>query len=121
MKLQPFEGTTPDEWMDFRSHFEVVARLNQYGNREARLALEAAFRGDAKARARNVLAAHRPPHGADDLQAGPVAAMLAALEALFLTAAATDATRAEFKRASQKETESIMDWHGRCQTLFRRA
>ena len=121
MKLNLFTATTADAWMDWRSHFEVVARLNEWDNAESRLAIEAAFGGDAKARARAVLRQHRPAAGAAAAAAGAPAAMLDALEALFLTQAATDTTRAAFKEATQKDTESIGDWHARCETLFRRA
>ncbi len=120
-KLNTYEDGEPITWINFRGHFEVVRRINNWDNRRARMELEAALDGVAKSRVADVLNIHRPPAGAFEADVMPVAQMLDALEARFLPPAASDLSRASFRQAKQGEKESALTFHARLRQLFKHA
>ena len=108
-------------WMGWRNHFTMCARINGWNNKRARLEIEACMTGAAQSRAMDVFTDHRPAVGADENLVPDYNLMLDALEARFMPAAASDLARSTFKSAKQTEDESVLDFHARLRTLFRRA
>lgn len=120
-KVPTLESVDPDEWLEWKRRFRMVAQIADWNDLRKRRELYAAMKGPA-AKAVNDIAVEDPPGGPP---AGGVALTYAAVEASyearFLTAAASDQARADFQVAAQQPEETMLAWHGRCRELFLRA
>lgn len=120
-KVPSLETVDPDDWTEWRRRFQMIASIAAWNDLRKRRELYAAMKGPA-AKAVSDIAVEDPP---GDLPAGAVAldyaAVIAAYEARFLTAAASDQARADFQVAVQHPEETLLCWHGRCRELFIRA
>ena len=114
-KLSTFTSTDSQEWLNFRHEFEETVAINGWADGRARRELSAAVSGRAREAVQDILT------GAAEAVPGPVAGLLDAYEARFVTPAATDAARAQFKDARQEEGEKVLAWGSRCRHLFIRA
>ena len=113
-KVEPLTSADPQDWIAWRDSFEITVGINNWGHQRARRELAAAMQGEAK-RAVIDIDIQADAHAAD------VVLLLNIYEARFVTAAAGDLARAEFREAKQKEEETILQWHARLRQLYIRA
>lgn len=112
-RIQPFTNEDGDnDWLVFKRHFINCADLNNYDDREKRLALAGAMTGKAALATMdiNVDAAGATFHD-----------VLTAFESRFLPAAASQLSRVKFDGARQGPSETILNYHSRMRSLFNRA
>ena len=115
-----FNSKDGREWRNWRSNFEICARINEWSNQRARREIAVAMEGDAKDVVSDIpildgliREATRDCDGFELL--------LDNYEKKFLPAAATDYAAVEFEKATQNEGEDIVGWHARCRNLYKRA
>lgn len=107
----PFEYKTAEAWPAWRVHFQSVQRTNDWPDVTARHALQACMQGTAANTVMDI----------DPMNYFTLAAMLDAYEERFLPAALSQLAKQEFDAAHQRNRESVLEWHARLRSLFRRA
>lgn len=114
-KVDPFFSGDAVDWMAWRDHFVVVARINGWGNTRQRREIATAMSGQARLYVASI--------NIGDLGANvqPAEGLLDAYEARFCPAAAGDLARVMLRDARQTEDESVLHWHARARHLYRRA
>ncbi len=123
----PFKDPDALSWATWRSQFEAMVGLNHWLDPRARQELKVAMEGTAARIVQDI------PHDAGVIPPPPVPGqppvpahpeythLLDLFEARFVTVADTDASKAEFKQATQKRGETVLAWHSRIRELFGRA
>lgn len=107
-----FRNEKGENWFEFKQLFETTVNFLRYDDQEARRALKYCMRGAAAQAVNDILP--------DDANL-TIAQMVQAYEARFVPAAASDLMISEFESAVQESKESILQFHGRLQTLWQRA
>ena len=111
VKLRSLERIDPDEWRDWRIHFETAAETAGWQDLTQRRQIKLALGGEVAAQMRDLAIGNF----------GTAAEMLNAMEARIIPAAQGQAARAEYQAAKQLPGETLMRWHARLRTLFLRA
>ena len=112
LKPRTFGNSTDEDWVNYRRHFEDVVAANGWNAEIACLALSASMVGAAAS------AVHDIHYNA---QAPDVTPLLNDYEARFLPASASQMARVRFDNACQGAKETLLSWHARLRTLYRRA
>lgn len=113
-QFKPNSFTDPDteDWLVWRTQFQVLPVTNQWSLSQAKTALLTSLRGPAAAAAVNINL--MDPHVS-------LGEALDALERKFLPPAASRIAKVQFLQAYQKPKEKLLAWHNRCLNLFRKA
>lgn len=150
-KIREFSSADGDEWLVWRKMFETVCDIANWGALRARQECQSAMAGvaarqvedipllinpPAAAAAAAVAAAAAPAAAAGGPVAaavaaaaaapaappvGPVAMLLDAYEVRFRPESASDAAVSTYHEATQREGETVHEWHARIRSLFKRA
>ncbi len=106
------DADDPVEWQIWRAKFEMIVSIAGWNDLRQRQELFANM-GGAAARAVNDI----PVGGANRTYND----VIRQYEARFVTPAASQLSRGEFHVARQMTDESILEWHGRCRSMYLRA
>ncbi len=116
LRLTKFENKEGESWIVWKKHFLTTSALNGYTDREKRLALAAAMHGKA-ALATLSIDVEAQINGANPT----INQILDSYQAKFRPPAASQIAQANFDRARQGKTESLLDYHGRLHALYKEA
>lgn len=116
LPMRPFRDMMVDDWSLWRTQFTSFITLRGYNDLQSRLALhqlmnDQAAHAVADIDVRAAVAGNNPT----------IALVLDLYEARFLPAAAGDIARAELCSVRQLPTETVLGYHSRVRTLYRRA
>ncbi len=114
-KVPEFSSADPNEWHTWRANFEIMTRNSNWDNARARRECSIRMTGIAAEMTRGI------PTGDGGNNVEPVAGLLDAYQAIFVTAEAGATARADIRAARQREDETVQAWHSRHLTLACRA
>ena len=114
-KIEKFSSGNPEDWITWRTQFTTIKDICGWDHRRSRRELRAAMTGTAARIVEDI------PINADIPAPQNVTFLLAEYELRFCPVAASDTARAELKHSSQRENETILQWHGRVRANYRLA
>ncbi len=110
-KLPPFKSGDANTWIEWRTVFSNVAELNGWNEATQKQQLKAAMEGFAALAVGGIAFGNHHTIGE----------CLDLYEAKFITTAQTVAARQMFLGSRQREDETLVAWHTRLITLYRRS
>ena len=119
MKVPAFSSGAAEDWLTWRSNFLLAAQINGWNNKRQRRQIAASMEGTAKRRVASIPIEDGNVGGGND--AADPAGLLDAYEAIFVVAADSDMARSSFKTARQGPEETVLDWHARLRSMYKRA
>ena len=112
VKTPILNSVDPSEFKIFRQNFELIAEMNNWNVKKAKIACKASLTGEA------ALLLHDIDIGADTLT---LPQFLTLYENRLIAPAASAAAEVEFDHAKQLPAENVLTFHTRCRRLFMRA
>lgn len=119
IKLRPFASADAVGWLAWRQHAESIAELKGWDNtpasrRRARWAIRAAMQDGAASAVSDVNAAVAPVPDT-------IGAFMDLYQQRFCPEAMSRLARSSFQGAGQHHSETVLEWHTRCRSLYLRA
>lgn len=108
----------PQAWRTFRVDFEDARQINNWNRTRSRRELRMALQGPVRQLVDDMVFV---PAGVDEAAMPEVAGLLDAIEARICPPGDSDVDRINFRQAQQEPGEGVMEWLGRCRSLFARA
>ena len=115
-RITKFRNEDKDSWIVWKNHFIHTARLNNYNDQEARLALVASMDGKAALASMDI--------NVDEIINGVLPTLdnvLDRYQARFLPAAASQLAKVKFDASRQSASETSLDYHSRLRALYNEA
>jgi hypothetical protein len=108
----------PQAWRTFRVDFEDARQINGWNRTRSRRELRMALQGPVRQLVDDMVFI---PAGVDEAAMPEVAVLLNAIEARICPPGDSDVDRINFRQAQQEPGEPVMEWLGRCRSLYARA